>query len=58
MTERELLTQGLTELGLNSPQAVDKLLQFSDLLLERNKVMNLTAVREPMEVVTRHFVRQ
>jgi 16S rRNA (guanine527-N7)-methyltransferase len=56
MTERELLTQGLTELGLDSPQAVDNLLQFSDLLLERNKVMNLTAVREPIEVVTRHFL--
>ena len=56
MTEKELLTQGLAELHIENPQAVDKLLQFSDLLLERNKVMNLTAVRDPIEVVTRHFL--
>ena len=56
MTEKELLTRGLTELHIENPQAVDKLLQFSDLLLERNKVMNLTAVRDPIEVVTRHFL--
>lgn len=56
MTERELLTQGLETLGLGNTQAVDKLLTFSDLLLEKNKVMNLTAVKEPMEVVTRHFL--
>ena len=56
MIERELLTQGLEMLGMNDAQAVDKLLAFSDLLLEKNKVMNLTAVKEPMEVVTRHFL--
>ena len=56
MTERELLTQGLETLGIDCAQAVDKLLTFSDLLLEKNKVMNLTAVKEPMEVVTRHFL--
>ena len=56
MTEKELLTRGLAELHIKNPQAVDKLLQFSDLLLERNKVMNLTAVRDPIEVVTRHFL--
>ena len=56
MTERELLQAGLDTLGLNRPQAVDKLLAFSDCLLETNKVMNLTAVTDPMEVVTRHFL--
>ena len=56
MIEKELLTRGLGELHLDNPQAVDKLLQFSYLLLERNKVMNLTAVRDPIEVVTRHFL--
>ena len=29
---------------------------FSALLLEKNKVMNLTAVTDPREVVTRHFL--
>ncbi len=33
-----------------------ELLKFSALLLEKNKVMNLTAVTEPTEVVTRHFL--
>lgn len=56
MTERELLTSGLAALSLNNPQAVDKLLEFSRLLLEKNRVMNLTAVTDPMEVVTRHFL--
>ena len=58
MSERELLAAGLEELGLNKkyPQAVDKLLSFSELLLEKNLVMNLTAVTDPMEVVTRHFL--
>mgnify|MGYP001047046695 CR=1 FL=1 len=56
MTERELLTSGLAALSLDNPQAVDKLLEFSRLLLEKNKVMNLTAVTDPMEVVTRHFL--
>ncbi len=56
MTARELLTEGLETLKRNNPQAVDQLLAFSDLLLEKNKVMNLTAVTDPMEVVTRHFL--
>ena len=56
MTARELLAAGLETLHQNDPQAVDKLLAFSDLLLEKNKVMNLTAVTDPMEVVTRHFL--
>ncbi len=56
MTAHELLTQGLETLGLGETQAVDNLLTFSDLLLEKNKVMNLTAVTDPMEVVTRHFL--
>lgn len=56
MNEREALTQGLAELHMGFPQAVENLVHFSDLLLEKNKVMNLTAVTEPMEVVTRHFL--
>lgn len=57
MTAYELLVSGLrTFIPGDLPQAVDKLLRFSDLLLEKNKVMNLTAVTEPNEVVTRHFL--
>lgn len=57
MSERELLQDGLTAMGLTfSPQVVENLLRFSSLLLEKNKVMNLTAITEPEEVVTRHFL--
>ena len=57
MNERELLETGLRAFVPDgSPQAVDKLLTFSDLLLEKNKVMNLTAVTDPVEVVSRHFL--
>ena len=57
MTAYELLVSGLREfIPEVSPQAVDKLLRYSDLLLEKNKVMNLTAVTDPCEVATRHFL--
>ena len=56
MTARELLAAGLETLHQNDPQAVDKLLAFSDPAARKNKVMNLTAVTDPMEVVTRHFL--
>ena len=56
MNERELLVNGLAAYGIDCPQGVDQLLRFSDLLLETNKVMNLTAVTAPVEVVTRHFL--
>lgn len=56
MTEQEILQAGLQELGLCGEQAVQKLLKFSALLLEKNRVMNLTAVTDPREVVTRHFL--
>lgn len=56
MNERKLLTDGLAAYGIQDPQAVDRLLRFSELLLETNKVMNLTAVTDPEEVVTRHFL--
>lgn len=57
MTAYELLVTGLQQIiHEDCPQAVDKLLRYCDLLLEKNKVMNLTAVTEPGEVVTRHFL--
>ena len=55
--ERVLLERGLeTLLPKSYAQIVDNLLDFSARLLEKNKVMNLTAVTEPEEVVTRHFL--
>ena len=57
MTERELLTAGLRELGIaKCPSAADNLLRYSEILREKNKVMNLTAITDPTEIVTRHFL--
>lgn len=57
MTEHELLTAGLRELGVaECPSAADNLLRYSEILREKNKVMNLTAITDPTEIVTRHFL--
>ena len=54
---KDILAQGLTQMGITPPPgAVDKLYQYSDLLLEQNKVMNLTAITEPEEVARLHFL--
>ena len=51
----ELLLQGLNELGLDVSRA-ETLERFSSLLLEKNKVMNLTAITAPQEVATLHLL--
>ena len=52
---RETLNQGLPALGLGTA-AVPALEAFSALLLERNQVMNLTAITEPKDVADRKSV--
>ena len=52
---RDLLTAGLTALDLD-PAAADKLARYAELLLEKNKVMNLTAITAPREVATLHLL--
>ena len=52
---RELLLQGLNELGLDTSR-VETLERFSSLLLEKNKVMNLTAITEPDAVAQFHLL--
>lgn len=53
----ELLTDGLARLGAagDLPEA-DRLLAFVQLLLDWNRVYNLTSVRKPDEVITRHIL--
>ena len=50
-----LLRKGLAELGLDS-SGTPSLLRYGELLLEKNKVMNLTAITEPADVATLHFL--
>ena len=52
---RDLLTAGLTALDLDSA-AADKLTRYAELLLEKNKVMNLTAITAPRDVATLHLL--
>ena len=49
------LTQGLRELGLDESRA-GTLEHFAALLLEKNKVMNLTAITEPEAVAQLHLL--
>ena len=54
---RNIVARGCALWGLNpSPATLDRLERFMDALLERNRVMNLTAVVEPEEVARRHFL--
>jgi 16S rRNA (guanine527-N7)-methyltransferase len=55
MTPEALLRAGLTAYGLPT-DSVPALMQFGALLLEKNKVMNLTAITAPEDVVTLHFL--
>jgi len=51
------LEQGIRALGLEfSGEAISRLLDYLDLLIRWNKAYNLTAVRDPAEMVTRHLL--
>ena len=53
---KRMLSAVLTEYGISLDDlAVDRLCRYNDLLVERNKVMNLTALTEPRDVVLKHF---
>lgn len=54
---RERLRQGMRTLGLTMDENQERLLlQFLALLLKWNRAYNLTAVREPLEMVGRHLL--
>ena len=54
---REILARGLGEMGLvPPPEAIEKLERYAALLLEQNKVMNLTAITETTDVARLHFL--
>lgn len=52
---RDILVKGLAQLGL-SDHAVPQLEAYASLLLEKNKVMNLTAITQPDQVATLHLL--
>ena len=54
---KERLERGLAALGLTPPPgAVERLERYAQLLLEQNKVMNLTAITEPDQMADLHFL--
>jgi 16S rRNA (guanine527-N7)-methyltransferase len=56
-TLKPALEAGLRELGLNLSDAqVDQLLAYQDQIAKWNKVYNLTAVRDPQEMLTHHLL--
>lgn len=51
----QLLREGLSTLGLPE-EGVPALMRYAELLVEKNKVMNLTAITEPSDIATLHFL--
>lgn len=57
MEFQQIITQGCFTWNISLPeQAPEQLEQYSQLLLEKNKVMNLTAITQPEEVALRHML--
>ena len=52
---KDILTQGLAQLGLSN-DAAEQLEAYAALLLEKNRVMNLTAITAPEDVATLHLL--
>ena len=51
----QLLQQGLSALGLPT-EGIPALVRYAQLLVEKNKVMNLTAITEPADIAALHFL--
>ena len=51
----QLLQDGLTALALPA-DGIPALIRYADLLVEKNKVMNLTAITEPADIARLHFL--
>ena len=52
---RDILTAGLPALGVDA-SCIQDLEKFSKMLLEKNAVMNLTAITDPSQVATLHLL--
>ena len=55
----QIITQGLEQLNLTAripPQAAGQLAEYGRALLEKNQVMNLTAIREEDKVAQLHML--
>ena len=56
---KDIIAAGLSQLvlaGQVPPQAAEQLARYGEMLLEKNQVMNLTAIREPEQVAKLHML--
>ena len=54
---KELLANGAAELGISlTEKQLDDFIKYKELLQEWNQKMNLTAITEDREVITKHFI--
>ena len=54
---RKLLEQGLIQLNIQfTDKQIEQFMKYYDLLIEKNKVMNLTTITDLNEVMTKHFL--
>ncbi len=57
MRDTAVLIDELKNLNINmNNNQIDQLLQYYDILIEKNKVMNLTAITEYEEFIYKHFI--
>ena len=53
----KLLERGLSQLNIHfTDKQIEQFMKYYDLLIEKNKVMNLTAITDLNEVMTKHFL--
>ncbi len=54
---KKSLQEGIAELGVNiSERAIAQLLEYHQLLIKWNKAYNLTAIRDPQLMISRHLL--
>ena len=57
MTPEAALQRGVSELGLELPRGAEaQLMRYLALLSKWNRTFNLTAIREPTEMVSHHLL--
>ncbi len=56
MINKDLLKSMAADMGIElSPESLDRFDKYAEMLVETNKTLNLTAITEPDEIVTKHF---
>lgn len=56
LTESNLINKFILENHKLENEKINKLLKFLDMLYEKNKIMNLTAIRDKKSILEKHFV--